>query len=416
MDTLYPRCCGLDVHKRDLVACLITPGSDGLPTKAIRSFGTMTDEVLVLADWLTAAGCTHVAMESTGVYWKPIYNLLEASFALLLVNARHIKAVPGRKTDVKDCEWIADLLRHGLLQASFVPDRGQRELRELTRYRASLVRERTAEANRLQKTLEGANIKLASVATDILGKSGREILAALVAGATDSEALAQLAKGRLREKLPALERALVGQFGPHQRFMVAQQIAHVDYLDAAIERVSAEVAQRVQTCDDLIDRLDAIPGIGRYVAEALIADAAQRAPGTDMSRFPTARHLASWAGMCPGNRESAGKRQSGKTRKGSPWLRTLLVQAAHAAGRTKGTYLSAQYRRLTTRRGRNKAAIAVGHTLLVIIYHMIQRGTDYEDLGPQHFDVRDRQVIERRLVRRLEGLGYTVVLAPRVAA
>ncbi len=410
MDTLYPRCCGLDVHKRDVVACLIIPGADGLPAKSIRTFGTMTEDILALSDWLSAIGCTHVAMESTGVYWKPIYNLLEEGFVLLLVNARHIKAVPGRKTDVKDCEWIADLLQHGLLQASFIPDRPQRELRELTRYRTSLVRERTAEANRLQKTLEGANIKLASVATDILGKSGREILAALIAGTTDRHALAQLAKGRLREKLPALERALVGQFGPHQRFMVAEQVAHVDYLDAAIDRVSAEIAQRVHMCDDLIDRLDAIPGIGRYVAEALIAEI-----GTDMSRFPSARHLASWAGMCPGNRESAGKRQSGKTRKGSPWLRVLLVQAAHAAGRTKGTYLSAQYRRLTTRRGRNKAAIAVGHTLLVIIYHMIERGTGYEDLGPQHFDEHDRQVIERRLVRRLEGLGYTVSLEPRAA-
>lgn len=410
MDSPYPRCCGLDVHKRDLVACLLTPGTDGHSSKAIRRFGTMTADVLALADWLIAAGCTHVAMESTGVYWKPVYNLLEASFALLLVNARHIKAVPGRKTDVKDCEWIADLLRHGLLQASFVSDCGQRELRELTRYRTSLVRERTAEANRLQKTLEGANINLASVATDILGKSGREILARLIAGETDTAALAQLAKGRLREKLPALEQALVGQFGGHQRFMVAEQIAHVDYLDAAIERVSGEIAQRVRESDDLIERLDAIPGIGRYVAEALLAEI-----GTDMSRFPTAQHLASWAGMCPGNRESAGKRQSGKARKGSPWLRTLLVQAAHAAGRTKGTYLSAQYRRLTARRGRNRAAIAVGHSILVIIYHMIQRGTVYEDLGPQYFDAHDRQAIERRLVRRLEGLGYSVSLEPRAA-
>jgi transposase len=411
MDTLYPRCCGLDIHKRDIVACLVSPGADGLPAKSIRTFGTMTADVLALADWLTTAGCTHVAMESTGVYWKPIYNLLEGIFTLLLVNARHIKAVPGRKTDAKDCEWIADLLQHGLLTASFVPDRAQRELRELTRYRASLVRERTAEANRLQKTLEGANIKLASVATDILGKSGREIMAALVAGRTDSEALAQLAKGRLREKLPALERALDGRFGVHQRFMVAEQIAHVDYLDGAIERASAEIAQRVRADDELIDRLDAIPGIGRFVAETLLAEI-----GTDMGRFPTARHLASWAGMCPGNRESAGKRQSGKTRKGSPWLRAILVQAAHAAGRTKGTYLSAQYRRLMARRGRNRAAIGVGHTLLVIVYHMIRHGTEYADLGPQHFDERDRRVTERRLVRRLEGLGYTVVLEPRAAA
>jgi transposase len=287
MDVIYARCCGLDVHKRAVVACLVTPGPHGTPTKEIRTFTTMTDDLLALSDWLTAAGCTHVAMESTGVYWKPVYNLLEDGFALLLVNARHVKAVPGRKTDAKDCEWLADLLRHGLLQASFVPDRPQRELRELTRYRTSLVRERTAVANRLQKTLEGANIKLAAVATDILGKSGRDILAALVNGQTDAADLAQLARGRLREKLPELERALAGRVAAHQRFMLAEQLAHVDFLDASIDRVSAEVAERVRPDADAIERLDAIPGIGRHVAEALVAEI-----GTDMERFPTAHHLA----------------------------------------------------------------------------------------------------------------------------
>jgi transposase len=261
----------------------------------------MTDDLLALSDWLAAAGCTHVAMESTGVYWKPVWNLLEDGFTLLLVNARHVKAVPGRKTDAKDCEWLADLLRHGLLRASFVPDRPQRELRELARYRTSLVRERTAAANRLQKTLEGANIKLASVATDILGKSGREILAALVDGQTDAAELAQLARGRLREELPDLERALAGRVEAHQRFLLAQQLAHVDFLEGPIERVSAEVAERVHPVAEAIERLDTIPGIGRHVAEALVAEI-----GADMGRFPTARHLASWAGMCPGNHESAG--------------------------------------------------------------------------------------------------------------
>src|SRR3954451_10911595 len=246
VEVVHEHCCGLDIHKQIVVACLLVPGSGKEPRKEVRTFGTMTDDLLQLADWLAAAGCTHVAMESTGVYWKPLYNLLEASFELLLVNAQHIKQVPGRKTDVKDCEWLADLLRHGLLRGSFVPDRPQRELRELTRYRTSLVRARTAEANRLQKTLEGANVKLAAVATDILGKSGRDILAALVAGETDSAHLAQLAKGRLREKLPALERALVGRFGAHQRFLVAQQLAHLDFLDAAIAEVSAEVAERLR--------------------------------------------------------------------------------------------------------------------------------------------------------------------------
>jgi len=407
MDVVYERCCGLDVHKTSVVACLLISRSAGEPVRTVRTFGTMTGDLLDLADWLAAAGCTHVAMESTGVYWKPLWNLLEDSFELLLVNPRHIKAVPGRKTDVTDAEWIADLLRHGLLRASYVPNRPQRELRELTRYRTSLVRERTAAANRLQKTLEGANIKLASVATDILGKSGREILAALVAGETDGATLAQLAQGRLREKLPQLEQALVGCIGPHQRFLVAEHLAHIDFLEAAIDRVSAEIAERLRPCAEAVARLDTIPGIGPYLAEALIAEI-----GTDMSRFPTAAHLASWAGMCPGNHESAGKRRSGKTRKGSPWLRALLVQAAHAGARKKDTYLGAQYRRLAARRGKSRAAVAVGHAILIIAYHLLRDGTDYHDLGPRYFDERDRRAVERRLVHRLEGLGYTVSLQP----
>lgn len=410
MDVVYPRCCGLDVHKRGVVACLVTPGADGAPTKEVRTFTTMTDDLLALSDWLTAAGCTHVAMESTGVYWKPVSNILEDGFKVLLVNARHVKAVPGRKTDAKDGEWLADLRRHGLLQASFVPDRSQREVRELTRDRTSLVRERTAAANRLQKTLEGANIKLAAVATDILGKSGREILAALIAGQTDAAALAQLAKGRLREKLPELERALVGRVETHQRFLLAEQVAHIDFLDAAIDRVGAEVAERLRSDEAAIANLDTIPGIGRHVAEALVAEI-----GTDMGRFPTAHHLASWAGMCPGNHERAGKRQSGKTRKGSPWLRTLLGQAAHAAARTKGTYLAAQYRRLAARRGKSRAAVAVGHTILVVAFHLLRDGATYRDLGPTYFDQIDRQHVERRLVHRLHDLGYRVTLEPLAA-
>jgi transposase len=407
MDVIYPRCGGLDGHKREVVACVVTTDPDGTPCKAIRAFGTMTPDILALADWLTAHEVTHVAMESTGVYWKPLWNLLEESFILLLVNARHVKAVPGRKTDIRDCEWLADLLRHGLLTGSFVPERPQREVRELTRYRTSLVRERTAEANRLQKTLEGANIKLASVATDILGKSGREILAALVAGQTDGAELAQLAHGRLREKLPQLERALAGRVGAHQRFLVAEQVAHIDFLEAAITRVSAEIVERLRPDEETLARLDTIPGVGRAVAEALLAEV-----GTDMTRFPSAKHLASWAGLCPGNHESAGKRRGGATRKGSPWLRACLVQAAHAAARTKGTYLAAQYRRLAARRGRAKAAVAVAHSILIIVYHVLTEGTVYCDLGANYFDERDRQAVERRLVHRLEGLGYTVSLTP----
>jgi transposase len=407
MDVIYERCCGLDVHKKSVVACLLISSPASEPVRTVRTFGTMTADFLALADWLAEAGCTHVAMESTGVYWKPIWNLLEDAFALLLVNPRDSKAVPGRKTDITDAEWIADLLRHGLLRSSYIPARPQRELRELTRYRTSLVRERTAEANRLQKTLEGSNIKLASVATDILGASGREILRALVAGATDAATLAQLAKGRLREKLPDLERALAGSFNAHQRFLVAEHLAHIDFLEAAIDRVSVEIAERLRPCAEAVARLDTIPGIGPYLAEALIAEI-----GTDMSRFPTAAHLASWAGMCPGNHASAGKRRSGRTRKGNPWLRTLLVQAAHAGARKKDTYLGAQYRRLATRRGKSRAAVAVGHTILIIAYHLLRDDTEYHDLGSRYFDERDRRAVERRLVHRLEGLGYTVSLHP----
>jgi transposase len=407
MEMVYARCCGLDVHKRSVVACLLTPGGGGQPTKELRTFGTMTADLLALSDWLAAAGCTHVAMEATGAYWKPIYNLLEDRFVVLVVNAAHIKAVPGRKTDVRDAEWIADLLRHGLLRASFIPHRSQRELRELTRYRTTLVHERANEVNRLQKVLEGANIKLASVATDILGKSGRDILVALVGGTTEPAALAQLARGRLREKIPQLEQALSGQFSAHQRFLIAQQLAHIDFLDASLERLSAEIGERLRPFEPEMERLQTIPGVGRRTAEVLLAEI-----GADLSRFPTARHLASWAGLCPGNDESAGKRRSGRTRKGSPWLRTALVEAARAAARTKDTYPAAQYRRLAARRGAKRAAVAVAHSLLAMVYALLTQRVTYHELGGQYFDERDRLAVQRRLVRRLEALGYTVSLAP----
>ena len=405
MDVVYERCCGLDLHKKTVVACLLAPGPDGKVKPDVRTFGTMTDELLRLADWLGEAGCTHVAMESTGVYWQPVWNLLEGQFELLLVNAQHIKAVPGRKTDVQDSEWIADLLRHGLLRASFVPDREQRELRELTRYRASLVRERSREINRLQKTLEGANIKLAAVATDILGKSGRAILAELVAGQADAATMADLAQGKLRTKLPELERALVGRFGPHQRFLVAQQLGHIEYLDEVIAALSAQIAERLRPFEDELARLDAITGVGQYTAEVIVAEI-----GVDLARFPTDRHLASWAGLCPGNHQSAGKRQSGKTRKGDRWLRTALVEAATAAGRSRATYLSAQYHRLAARRGKKKAAVAVAHSILVISYHLLKDGTTFTDLGGDYFDRRDQAALERRLVSRLEALGNKVTV------
>jgi transposase len=340
-----------------------------------------------------------------------LWNLLEDRFTLLLANAQHVKQVPGRKTDVRDCEWLADLLRHGLLRASFVPERPQRELRELTRYRTALIRERAAEVNRLQKTLEGANLKLGDVASNVLGVSGRAMLQALVAGTTAPEALAELAKGRLREKRPALERALRGRLGPHQRFLLAEQLCHIDTLDEGIARVSAEIAERLRPFEAELARLDGIPGVGRRTAEVLIAEI-----GTDMTRFPTAGHLASWAGLCPGNRQSAGKRLSGKTRDGNRWLRAALTEAAQAVARTRGTYLAAQYRRLAARRGKHKAAVAVAHTILVIAYHLLADGVDYAELGGNYFDERDRQLVERRLVRRLETLGYEVTLTPRTPA
>ena len=408
MEVIYPRCCGLDIHKRQITACRIVPGAaGGGAAKEVRTFGTMTADLLALADWLAEADVTHVAMESTGVYWQPIYNVLEDQFTLLLVNPRHIKQVPGGKTDVRDCEWIADLLRHGLLRASFVPNRPERELRELTRYRAGLVQERTAAINRLQKTLEGANIKLGSVATNVLGASGRQMIEGLIAGEGDAAALAGRARGKLREKRTELEQALRGHIGPHQRFLLAHELAHIDFLTDQIDQVSAEVGERLRPFEEQVARLDTIPGVGRRTAEVLLAEI-----GPDVARFPSAAHLASWAGMCPGNNESAGKRRSGRTRKGSPWLRTALVEAVQAAGRTKRTYLAAQYQRLGARRGKKRAALAVGHTILVVAYHLLRDGTTYRDLGPHYFDQRDRGAVERRLCRRLEALGYKVTLEP----
>lgn len=411
MDVLYPRCCGLDVHKNRVVACCVTPGKGGSPQKEVRSFGTMTADLLALGDWLGSEQVTHVAMESTGSYWKPIWNLLEGSFTLLLVNAHHIKTVPGRKTDVKDCAWIADLLRHGLLKASFVPDRPQRELRELTRYRTSLIQERSAEVNRLQKALEGANIKLASVASDVMGVSGRAILEALVADTLTPEGLTELTRGRLREKIPQLQRALVGGLGLHQRFLVAQQLAHIEYLDEAIVQVSQEVAERLRPFEAAVARLDAIPGVGRTTAEVLVAEL-----GPDAAAFPTAAHAASWAGMCPGNHESAGKRFSGKTRKGNMAVRAVLVEAAQAAGHKKNSYLQEQYHRLLARRGKKRAAIAVGHSILVIAYHLLREPDRfYTDLGPHYFTAHDRDATVRRHVRELEKAGYHVDLTPKAA-
>lgn len=411
MEVMYPRCCGLDVHKKTVVACLLTPGAKGKPQKEKRTFSTMTDDLLRMIDWLQAAGCTHIAMESTGVYWKPVYNLCEGFFTLLVVNAQHIKAVPGRKTDMGDAEWIAELLQHGLLHPSFIPPASQRELRELTRYRTALIRERAAEVNRIQKVLEGANIKLGAVVSDVLGVSGRAMLEAIVGGSTNPAALAELAVGRLRDKRPQLERALSGRVKPHQRFLLAEQLCHLEALEELIERVSAEIAERVHPFEEDIARLDTIPGVGRRVAEALVAEI-----GTDMSRFPSAKHLASWAGMCPGNYESAGKRQKGKTRRGSPWLRAILAEAAWGASHSKKTYLAAQYHRLGARRGRNRAIVAVGHSILVAAYYILSRRQPYIELGDNYFDERERAALQVRLTRRLEKLGLKVTVEPLAVA
>lgn len=400
MQVLHERCCGLDVHKKTVAVCVITP--EGQET---RTFSTMTNDLMRLADWLREKGITHVAMESTGVYWKPIYNLLEDEFTLLVVNAHHIKTVPGRKTDVKDAEWIADLLRHGLVKGSFVPDRPQRELRELVRYRRSLIQERSQVINRIQKVLEGANIKLSAVASNVVGASGRAMLEAMVSGTEDAQVLATLAKGKLRDKRSALEEALHGLMGAHQRMMLESQLRHLDFLDQEIARLDEEVAERMRPFEEEIRRIDAIPGLGRRLVEQVIAEV-----GLDMSHFPSAEHLSSWARMCPGNNESAGKRHSGRTGHANPWLSSTLVEAAWAAVRTKATYLSAQYHRIAARRGKKRAIVAVAHSILVIIYHMLRDHTSYRDLGGNYFDERQRVQTTRRAVNRLQRLGYKVTL------
>jgi transposase len=405
VEILYQSCCGLDVHKKMIVACLRRADEAGKVGKQVRTFGTTTSELLSLSDWLVEAGCTHVAMEATGVYWKPVYNILEGQMELLVVNAQHIKAVPGRKTDVKDAEWIAQLLQHGLLRASFIPPQSQRDLRDLTRYRTTLVRERARIVNRLQKVLEDANLKLAGVATDVMGVSGRAMLEALLAGQTDTGQLAELAKGRLRKKIPQLKEALTGRVREPHRFRLSEQLSHIDYLDEAIERLAAEIGQRLRPFEPEIQLLDTIPGVNRQTAEELIAEI-----GADMSRFPDGHHLASWAGMCPGHNESGGKRKSGKTRKGNRWLRSTLIEAAHGAAHTKDTYLASHYHRLVGRRGKKRALVAVGHSLLVISHYVLKRRQAYYDLGSNYFEELHRQRLERNLVKRLENLGYKVIL------
>jgi transposase len=408
METLYSHCAGLDVHKKTVVACVLVLGPKGPPAKQVRTYSTMTADLLELSDWLAQQGVTHVAMESTGVYWKPVFHILEDRFQTWLVNAQHIKQVPGRKTDVRDCEWIAQLLQHGLLRPSFVPTEPIRELRDLTRQRSQLVAERTAVANRIQKVLEDANIKLASVASDVLGASGRAMIRAMIAGQQDPATLAEMARRKLRAKIPALQQALHGRVTEHHRFQLQLLMDHLESLEGLIARLSERVEQVIAPFEEAISRLVTIPGVERRTAENLIAEL-----GPDMSRFPTSGHLASWAGMCPGQNQSAGKSKGGGTRHGNRWLRQALTQAAWAASHTKGTYLSAQFRRLAARRGKKRALVALGHTLLVIVYHILRDGAIYQELGPDYFDRLEPERLTRHLVKRLERLGHKVTLEPK---
>jgi transposase len=399
------------VHKKTVVAAIIVPDLQGGWRKETRTFATMTGDLLSLSDWLLGCGVTHVAMESTGEFWKPVYNILENNFELLLINAQHIKAVPGRKTDVNDAEWIAELLRHGLLRASFVPPLGQRELRELTRYRSTFVRERATLVNRVQKVLESANIKLASVATDVMGVSGRAMLEAIVGGQATPEEMAELAKGRMREKRAELAKALSGRVKPHHRFVLTELLCQIDNLDEAVEHFNAQIEEYCRPFEQAVTLLDTIPGVGPETAQVIVAEI-----GVDMSHFPSANHLAAWAGVAPGNYESAGKRKSGRMRQGNKALKTALTQAAHAAARTKDTYLAAQAQHLTGRRGKKRAIMAVAHSILVIAYHLIQRQEPYRELGGNYFDELRPEATAKRLVKRLERLGYQVSLQSQLAA
>lgn len=404
MEVLYSCCCGIDVHARMLVACLFQKGR-----KELRTFSTMTDDLLRLRDWLLTEGCSIAAIESTGVYWKPVFNILEGGVEVLLVNAREAKGYKARKTDVIDAEWLADLLRHGLLRPSFIPPRHIREVRELTRYRESLVRERAALANRIQKLAESGNIKLGQVASDALGVSGREMLRALAAGEADAGKLSNLAR-RLKGKKPELKRALEGRLTEAQRWVLGELLEQYEQVEGALARVEGKIRAEIEAAPDpfvteAVEILDTIPGVAATVAQVIVAEM-----GVEMGQFPSDRHLASWAGMCPGNHESAGKRQSGKTTKGSRYLRRALVQAAWAASHQKGTYLAAQYQRLVKRKGAKKALVAVGHSILVIAYHLLKNKTTYQELGGDYFDRRYRDKQQKRLIHQLEGLGLKVTV------
>lgn len=411
MEVVVGCCGGLDVHQASVVACVNRTGRGGRSDKEVRTFGTMRDDLVALRDWLKQAGVTRVAMESTGVYWKPVYEALEDDFDTIVVNAQHIKNVPGRKTDVKDCAWISDLLRHGLIRPGFVPPRPIRDLRELNRYRRKVAQVQAGERNRLIKVLETAGVKLAGVASDVFGVSGRVMIRALIEGEATPEAMAELARGKLRGKRPQLVRALDVPLKPHQRFMLRMQLARIEQAEADLERIDAQLAEMIAPYDHVMGLLTSIPGVEWITAVTIIAEI-----GVDMNAFASPAHLASWAGLCPGNSESAGKRRSGKSRKGNVFLKTALVTAAITGSRRRGgSYLAEKYRRLTARRGKLRAAVALAHKLLVAIWHMLRDGTFYQDPGAGFLDRLDRTRTARHLVRRLASMGFDVQLQETAA-
>jgi transposase len=410
MQTLVERGCGLDVHQATVVACLLIVLKNGKAQKQIRTFGTTTRELVSLREWLLSEGCTHVAMESTGVYWKPIYAILEGTFEIVVANAQHVKKVPGRKTDVKDAEWIADLLCHGLLRSSFVPPKPIRELRDLTRYRRKLVESRSAERNRLLKLLESANIKLASVASDVFGVSGLLMLQALVEGQATPQEMAELAKKQLRKKIPELELALEGKMEEHHRFLLNVQLRRLQAVEQDLGVLEHRIQEKLKPYATELTLLDEIPGVDGTLAAAIIAEM-----GVDMSVFGSVSQLASWAGICPGNNESGGKRKSSRIPKGNVYLKTTLVEAANAAAKAKGTYLRDKFYRLKARRGYKRATVAVAHKILVAIYHMFSHGVCYNELGDLYLDKLNKHHLTRTLIHRLERLGYTVTLEQKAA-
>jgi transposase len=407
MEVLHEHCAGLDVHKKTVVACVLHSGRDGITRRETRTFGTMLSDLEKLRDWLKQESCDCAAMEATGVYWKPVYNVLEEHLQVLVVNAEHIKAVPGRKTDVKDAEWIADLVRHGLVRASYIPERPQRELRELTRLRAAFIQDRSRAVNRLQKTLEGANIKLASVLSDVTGVSGQRILDALLQGEDDPEVLVGLVHSRLRPKLEALKQALMGRLQGRLRFVVSQELAQIRSLDDQIVACDEEVGSEMRPFDVDLERLDEIPGIARRSAENIIAEI-----GVDLSRWPTLAQFSSWAGACPANKASGGKRKRAGVRRGNPWLKRCVTEAAWAASRTKNSYLGARFRQLKASKGHKRAVVAVAHEILTIIYYLMTRNRHYEDLGVRYLEDRNKEEVQRRATRQLQRLGYNVQLVP----